>query len=125
MIKGEYKKVLWDIFEILGFLEQEKEKALDGFKKKFASEMLKEFQSSFSTEQHQWLAQTIAKKEYDKNDPNISEIQKTINSAYSKDKMDEISGAVFKKILVSYVNFMVQKVDPEKGEQLKKIAESF
>lgn len=125
MIKGEYKKVLWEVFDVLGFLEQEKEKALDGFKKKFANEMLKELQSSFSTEQHQWLAQTIAKKEYDKNDPNILEIQKTINSAYSKDKMDEISRAVFKKILASYVNFMVQKVDPEKGEQLNKISKSF
>lgn len=125
MIKGQHKKILWDVFDVLGFLEDEKEKALDGFKKKFANEMLKELQGSFSTEQHQWLAQAIAKKEYDKNDPNISDIQNTINSAYPKDKMDEISRDVFKDILISYVNFMVQKVDPEKGEKLKKILENF
>lgn len=125
MIKGEYKKILWDIFDVLGFFDEEKEKALDGFKKKFANEMLKELQGSFSTEQHQWLTQAIAKKEYDKNDPKISDIQNTINSAYPKDKMDEMSSAVFKKILASYINFMVQKVDPEKVEKLKRIAGSF
>lgn len=125
MIKGEYGKILWDVFDVLGFFDEEKEKALDGFKKKFANEMLKELQSSFSTEQHQWLAQTIAKKEYDKNDPKISDIQNTINSAYPKDKMDEMSSAVFKKILTSYINFMIPKVDPEKVEKLKRIAGSF
>lgn len=125
MIKGEYKKILWEVFDVLGFFDEEKEKALDGFKKKFAHEILKELQSSFSTEQHQWLTQVIAKKEYDKNDPNISDIQNTINSAYSRDKMDEMSSAVFKKILTSYINFMVQKVDSEKVEKLNKIAESF
>lgn len=125
MIKGEYKKILWDVFDILGFLDEEKEKALDGFKKKFANEMLKELQSSFSTEQHQWLNQTIVKKEYDKNDPRILEIQNTINSAYPEDKRDEMSRGVFKKILVSYINFMIPKVDPDKVEKLKKIAEGF
>ena len=124
MIKGQYKKVLWDIFDVLGFMEDEKEKALDGFKRKFANGVFMEIKDSLSENQQQWIAEVVTKKEYDKTDPNILEIQKTIESIYSEEKMDEISKKVFKTILTSYVNFMSQKVDPEKSEQLKKIAET-
>jgi len=34
MEKGEYKKVLSEIFDVLGFSEFEKEKATESFKKK-------------------------------------------------------------------------------------------
>ena|SRR3989338_8524084 len=124
MIKGQYKKVLFDIFDVLGFLEHEKEKALDGFKKKFANGMLIEIRGSLSENQQQWIAEVAVKKEYDKTNPKIAEIQKTIESIYPKGKMDEISKKVFTAILTSYVDFMSQKVDPEKVEKLKKIAES-
>ena len=125
MIKGQYKKVLFDAFDVLGFLEDEKEKALDGFKKKFANEVLMEIRGSLSENQQQWITEVAVKKEYDKTDPKIVEIQKTIESLYPKEKMDEISKKVFKTILTSYVSFMSQKVDPEKSERLKKIAEDF
>ena len=124
MIKGQYKKILWDIFEVLGFMEDEKEKALEGFKKKFANGVLIEIKGSLSESQQQWIAEVAVKKEYDKTDPKIVEIQKTIESIYPEEKMDEIFKKVFKTILASYVNFMVQKVDSEKGEKLKKIAEA-
>ena len=125
MIKGQYKKILFDVFDVLGFLEDEKEKALDGFKKKFANGVLIEIKGSLSENQRQWIAEVAVKKEYDKTDPKIVEIQKTIESLYPKEKMDEISKNVFKTILTSYINFMSQKVDPEKAEKLKRIAESF
>lgn len=124
MITGEYKRILFEVFDVLGFMEHEKEKALDGFKKKFANEMLKELRGLFSVEQNQWLTQALAKKEYNKNDLNILAIQKTINF-YSKEKLDEISKSVFKTILTSYINFMVQKVNPEKGEKLNQILKIF
>ncbi|MDO8496494.1 MAG: hypothetical protein Q7S43_03500 [bacterium] len=124
MIKGQYKKILFDVFDVLGFMEDEKEKALDGFKKKFANGVLIEIKGSLSENQRQWIAEVAVKKEYDKTDPNILEIQKTIESIYPEEKMDEISKKVFKTILTSYINFMSQKVDPEKSEQLKKIAEA-
>lgn len=125
MIKGEYKRILWEIFEILGFFEHEKEKALEGFKKKFASQLLMEIRDCLSEEQKNWIAQVATSKQYDKNDPKVTEIQITIDSVFSSEKMDELSRAVFKKILASYVNFMSQKVNVEKSEKLKKIAENF
>ena len=125
MIKGEYKRILWEIFDVLGFFEHEKEKALEGFKKKFANEVLMEIRGCLSDEQRDWIAGVAIEKKYDKTDPKIAEIQKVIDLTYPKEKMDEVSESVFKKILISYVNFMSQKVDPEKGEKLKKIAENF
>ncbi len=122
MIKGQYKKILFDVFDVLGFMEDEKEKALDGFKKKFANGVLNEIKGSLSESQRQWIAEVATKKEYDKADPKIVEIQKTVESIYPEEKMDDISKKVFKTILTSYVNFMSQRVDPEKGEKLKEIA---
>lgn len=125
MIKGQYKKVLFDVFDVLGFFDEEKEKALDGFKKKFANGIFVEIRNSLSEDQRQWVAKVAVKKEYDKTDPKIAEIQKTIESAYPEEKMDEISKKVFKTILTSYVTFMSQKIDPEKAEKLKEISDNF
>ena len=125
MIKGEYKKILWEVFDVLGFFDNEKEKALEGFKKKFANQLLMEIRGCMSDEQREWIAGVAIKKEYNKNDPRVADIQRAIDSAYPKEKMDEVSRSVFKNILTSYVNFMVQKVDSEKGEKLKGIADSF
>jgi len=125
MIKGEYKKVLWEIFDVLGFFEEEKEKALEGFKKKFANQLLMEIRGCLSDEQRDWIAGVAIEKKYDKTDPNMAEIQKTINSAYPGEKLEKVGHSVFKNILASYVNFMTQKVDEEKGEKLTKILNNF
>lgn len=125
MIKGEYKKVLYEIFDVLGFFEHEKEKALEGFKKKFANQLLMEIRGCLSDEQRQWIAEVAAKKEYDKTDPKLADIQRTIDSAYPLEKLEKVGRSVFKNILSSYVNFMTQKVGAEKGEKLSQILESF
>lgn len=125
MIKGEYKRILWEIFDVLGFFEEEKEKALEGFKKKFAKELLDKLQNAFSEDQRQWISSAIAKNEYDKNDPKVIDIQKTIELAFSKDEFDKISRSIFKKILVSYTDFMASKVDAEKAREIRKIMSSF
>jgi len=125
MIKGEYKKVLWEIFDVLGFFESEKEKALEGFKKKFANQLLMEIRDCMSDEQRKWIAQVATSKQYNKNDPKIAELQKVIDASYPKEKMDEVSKRVFKKILESYVGFMSQKVDSEKSEKLNQILADF
>ncbi len=125
MVNGEYKRILWEIFDVLGLSESEKEIVLEGFKKKFANEMLMEIRDSLSEEHKQWIAETVSKKEYDKNDPKIAETQKAIDAAYPKEKMDETSKVVFKKILTSYTNFVSQKVDPEKSQKLIEIVKNF
>ena len=125
MIRGEYKKILWEVFGVLGFFEHEKEKALEGFKRKFASELLGKLQNALSDDQRQWIDATLARKEYDKDDPKVHDIQKTIELAFEKDEFDKICRSVFKKILISYTDFMSTKVDAEKSEKLKKISENF
>jgi len=125
MLKGEYKKVLFEIFEVLGFYEKEKEMALEGFKKKFSTEMLLKIENALTQDQRQWLAQTITNKEYDKQDPKISEIQQTIDTAIEKEELDKISRSVFKNILLSYTAFMSSRIDSEKGEKFRQIAEGF
>ncbi len=125
MIKGEYKKILWQVFDVLGFLEHEKEKALEGFKKKFANELFKELEGTLSENQRQWIANAVAKKEYDKNDPSFYDIRKTIESVYPEEEFDKISRSVFKKIIVSYIDFMSQKIDGEKASKIKEIGDVF
>ena len=125
MIKGQFKSILWEVFDVLGFLEHEREKALEGFKKKFANQLLMEIRDCLSDEQRQWIADVATKKEYGKSDPRVSEIQTTIDSAYPNEKIDEVSRRVFGGILASYINFMSQKVDAEKSEKLNKIKERF
>jgi len=109
------------MFDALGFFESEREKALEGFKKKFASQLLMEIRDCMSDEQREWIVKVATSKQYNKNDPKVAELQKVIDSFYPKEKMDEVSRKVFKKILESYVSFMSQKVDSEKSEKLNKI----
>jgi len=125
VIKGEYKKILLEIFDVLGYFEHEKEMALGGFKKKFSNEMLKELHGILSEDQKQWLTQMIAIKEYDKNDPNFIGIQKTIDLTYSPEKLYELSRPVFKKIVGSYISFVSPKIDQEKAKKLEQILKDF
>lgn len=125
MIKGEYKKILWEVFDVLDFFDHEKGKALEAFKRKFANQLLLEIKDSLSDEQRRWIDEAAEKKYYDKEDLRIGEIQKTIDFFYSKDKMDEVSTRVFKKILISYVDFMTQRVDAQRVEKINKIVSSF
>ena len=124
MIRGQYKKILWEIFDVLGFFEHEKERALEGFKKKFANALLMEIRSALSDDQRQWIANVASNKAYDKSDPKIKEIQQVINSAFPKEEFDKISHSVFKNILSSYISFMSQKVDAEKVRKLNDIKNS-
>ena len=125
MLHGEYKKVLYEIFDVLGFFEHEKEQALEGFKKKFANQLLMEVRDCLSDEQRDWIAAVAAKKAYDKADPTIPDIQKTIDSAYPGEKMEKVGHTVFKNILTSYIGVMSQKVDSEKAGRLNQILKNF
>ena len=125
MIKGEYRKILSEIFDVLGYFDHEKGMALEGFKKKFANEMLKELHGILSEDQKKWLTQIIASKEYDKNDPSFLGIQKTIDMAYSPEKLYELSRPVFKKIVASYVSFVSSKITVERAEKLDQILKDF
>ena len=79
MEKGEYKKVLSEIFDVLGFSEFEKEKATESFKKKLISDLFQSLKDKLPEDQQEWI------KGQDKNtnpqDSHIPQIQETIKKA--------------------------------------------
>lgn len=106
-----------EIFVVLGFSDTEKEEALQTFKKKLAFELLKSVQRELPQDQQDWL--TNGGK--DMNDPMFSEIQKTIQEMYSKEVLYEKSKPLFKKLVLDYVEFMFEGLDPDSTLKLKEI----
>ena len=123
MIKGDYKKVLWQIFDVLGFNEEEKQYASEKFKKRFAADLLKPLQAKLSKEHNDWINQNMANTAIDP--AKAVEIQTAIRSAFSQEEIDKHSHEVFKAILVRYSTSLIQKVDQEKSSKISKIADSF
>ena len=123
MIKGELKKILWEVFDVLGFYENEKEKALEGFKKKFAYELLKATKDSLPEEQQKLATRAIEnKEELNRDDPNVISFQKVFSEVYPEKKLSEISKQVFGRILSSYVNFMSSDLSEDDKTKLKEIS---
>lgn len=123
MIKGEFKKILWEVFDVLGFYETEKEKALEGFKKKFAYELLKATKESLPEEQQKLINRVVEnKEELSRDDVNILNFQEVFGAAYPEEKLSEISRKVFKQILGSYVDYMSSDLSEEGRNKLKDIS---
>ena len=118
MIKGEFKKVLFDIFDVLDFSDAEKEKALETFKKKLAFELLKEVQGELPQDQQEWLSQANP----DIQDQKFNEIQEIIKNKYTKEQLYERTKPLFKKLLEDYVAFMSQGISIEEAAKLREIA---
>ena len=116
-MKGEYKNILVEIFEVLGFSDAEKEEALQTLKKKLAFELLKSIQGELPQNQQDWLVSGNG----DINDPVFSEIQKTIQEMYGQEVLLEKSKPVFKKLVVDYVEFMSEGLDSESTAKLKEV----
>lgn len=116
-MKGEYKNILLEIFSVLGFSDNEKEEALQTFKKKLAFELLKSVQGELPQNQQDWLANGSKNT----NDPIFSEIQKTIQEMYSQEVLYEKSKPLFKKLISDYVEFMSDGLDLESITKLKEI----
>jgi len=117
-MKGEFKKILFDTFGVLGFTEFEKEEALETFKKKLAFELLKSIQSELPQDQQEWLGQTNP----DMQDPKFNEIQEIIKNKYTKEQLYERTTPIFKNLLEDYVNFMSQDLEPDTTSRLKEIS---
>ncbi len=117
MMKGKYKNILLEIFDVLSFSDTEKEEALLTFKKKLAFELLKSIQGELPQSQQDWLA----KQNQDMNDPMFLEIQKTIKEMYSQEVLYDKSKPLFKKLVSDYVEFMSEGLDSESTSKLKEI----
>lgn len=119
-MKGEYKNILVNIFDVLGFSDMEKEGALQTFKKKLAFELLKSIQGELPQNQQDW----IVKGSGDMTDSVFSEIQKTIGEMYSQEVLYEKSKPLFKKLVLDYIEFMSEGLDPESTAKLKETTNS-
>lgn len=121
MIKGEYKNILFEMFDVLGFSGEEKEKALETFKKKLAFELLKEVQGELPQDQKEWLRQPAP----DMGDPKFAEIQNAIKSMYTSGQLHERAKPIFRKLLEDYVNFMSQDLNAEEISKLNGLLVKF
>ena len=124
MQKGVYKKILFEIFDVLEFSETEKQEALEGFKKKIAVSLLASAKKELSKGHQDWIENHAAS--VNPRDPKVAEIRDEIKSLYPKEEWYEKSRVSFKKILEEYVDFMSRdlNLDESKTAQLRKIIES-
>ncbi len=119
-MKGEYKNTLFQVFDVLGFSDTEKEEALQTFKKKLAFELLKSLQEELPQNQQEWLVNGGN----DINDPMFAEIHKTIQEKYSQEDLYEKTKPLFKKLVSDYIEFMSDGLEPESTAKLKGIIKS-
>ena len=123
MVKGEYKKILLEISDILGFSETEKKEALLSIKKKFASELLKSLQGKLSQEHQDWIAGNLDNSEPD--EIKTKEIHEAIKGLYTEEELDRVSHDVFGRILKSYTSFMSKNLSADKVSQIDDIVSRF
>ena len=123
MVKGEYKKILLEVFDVLGFSEAEKEEALMDIKKKFASEMLKAVQGGLPQEHQDWISNNLSNSEPD--GTKAKEIHDAIKGIYTEEQLDKISHEIFGQILESYTSFMSKNLNADKIFEIDEIVSKF
>ncbi|MBI2639840.1 MAG: hypothetical protein HYW90_03045 [Candidatus Sungbacteria bacterium] len=125
MEKGKFKRILFEIFDELGFTEEEKQIALEGFKKKLARSLFDAVKGVLSEEEKGWVADHMGSVFFDPADPKVKEIEESVKKRYSKGALQEKSRQLFKEILADYIDFMSRELilDQAKIERLKSIAE--
>ena len=120
MQKGEFKKILFETFDVLEFSEEEKQEALESFKKKLANVLLNSVRGELPDEQQSWIKDHMTSAS--SGDSKIAEIQNSIRALYSLGALHEQSRTAFKKILKEYIDFMSKNLDL-KQEQTAKLRE--
>ena len=118
---GEYKKILFEIFDVLGLSEPEKNKAADVFKKKLAADLIESIKGELPEDEQRWISEVMPTSS-DPTDPKVAEIKNKIAELFSENDLYERSRPVFKKIVFDYVDFMSDGLDQEKIDKMKEIA---
>ena len=122
-MNGEFKKILYQIFDVLEFSEEDKAYALESFKKKFANDFLKSIEGELPSEHREWISENL--KNDNPSETKIEEIQNAIQGRYSQSELLERSRKVFKHILDEYIVFMSKGLSFEKTAQLNSIVAAF
>ncbi len=118
---GEFKQILYEIFDVLGLSDQEKERANDIFKKKLAADLLASVQSELPQEDQQWIASQMSHP--NPADPKIAEVKARIGGLFSETALYDRSRIVFKKIVADYVKFMSEGLEEEKASKIRELAD--
>lgn len=120
-MKGEFKQILLQVFDVLGFSDTEKEKALESFKKKLAAELLNSMKDKLSAEQQEWVKNQSGGAGISQDDPKIAEIQQTIRGLYSEEELHQKSKEIFRKLLREYVQFMSSGLEADSVSKLNNL----
>lgn len=123
MGNGEYKKVLYEMFDVLGFDDAQKQSALESFKRRLMTELFKSVQDALSDETRAWLAEhgdTLTGDE-----PELTQIREKIRETYSDEQVLAKGREHFKTLLTDYAQFMSRDLTAEDAAKLKGIAERF
>lgn len=119
MIKEEFKQILLGVFDVLGFSEAEKTKALEDFKKKLAFELMNLLKGELSSEQQEWIENQVNRGiEVGQSNSQIAEIQQTIQGLYSEEELYQKSKEIFRKMLQEYIQFMSSGLEADSVSKL-------
>lgn len=108
MQKGDYKKILFQVFDEFEFSESEKQLALEDFKKKLAFELFASVKDELSGEEQAWVEKHLDR--VDPQDPKILEIQNAIRALYTPDVLEAKTRPLFKHMLSGYIDFMSREL---------------
>lgn len=123
MGNGEYKKVLYEMFDVLGFDDEQKASALEGFKRRLMSELFKSVESALSDETRAWLTEhgdSLTGEE-----PELVQIRERMREVHSDEELLSKGRVLFKGLLTEYAEFMSKELSDEDTAKLKGIADGF
>ena len=106
----------------MGLSEEEKARAVEIFKKKTATEILKSVQGRLPEEYQYWIAEHLSANT-DQSDPKVLEIKNKIGELFSETELSDLSRAALKKLVFDYIEFMSDGLSSEKVDKLNEIYE--
>lgn len=123
MGNGEYKKVLYEMFDVLGFSDEQKAGALETFKRRLMTELFTSVQDALSDETRTWLAEHG--NELTGEEPELAQVRKKIREVHTDQELLEKGRVLFKGLITDYAQFMSRDLSGEDTTKLKGIAENF
>ena len=116
----EAKKVLADIFDVLGFSDSEKKEAMLDFQKKVAAEILRSVQDKLPQEQRDFIVKGGVALN-DPQNPMVGVVRETLKGLYSVEEYRAKGKEILYKLLPVYADYMGQDLSEEGKMRLKNI----
>ncbi len=116
--KNELRKSLSEIFSILGFSDEQIDKAVQDFQKRIAFELLESVKNELSTEYREFIERT-AKDAIDPRHPMVLTIKKELERLHSKEEYLEKSRTILNGLIHKYADYMSRGLSAETAYKLK------